>query len=229
MHRSDARDVCLGSNPDFLLGGRRSASAECRHWSGRAVRWSSCAILLSGKVLPDPTSRSQLHAVAPAEAAELRSVYRVLNLREFFFFFFFFFFTVPPGFWLVAPGQPTAQVAGRNSAAPAAGPQLAGAASSRLSPPRHGAGGQHEPSGPPDLSANNVRKPTTALRRGVGSRGSHPWAAQPDRPAFLLTRGGLPLLAPVISKRMPIWLPFFCASTKRLQIAIFYFLAEVRG
>jgi len=35
------------SNPDFLLGGRTSASAECRHWSGRAVRWSSCAILLS--------------------------------------------------------------------------------------------------------------------------------------------------------------------------------------
>ena len=35
-----------GSNPDFLLGGRMSASAECRHWSGRAVRWSSCAILL---------------------------------------------------------------------------------------------------------------------------------------------------------------------------------------
>ena len=27
--------------------GRTSASAECRHWSGRAVRWSSCAILLS--------------------------------------------------------------------------------------------------------------------------------------------------------------------------------------
>ena len=37
----------LGSNPDFLLGGRTSASAECRHWSARAVRWSSCAILLS--------------------------------------------------------------------------------------------------------------------------------------------------------------------------------------
>ena len=35
------------SNPDFLLGGRTSASAECRHWSGRAVRWSSGAILLS--------------------------------------------------------------------------------------------------------------------------------------------------------------------------------------
>src|SRR6478672_7267473 len=34
-----------GPNPDFLLGGRTSASAECRHWSGRAVRWSSCAIL----------------------------------------------------------------------------------------------------------------------------------------------------------------------------------------
>ena len=29
---------------DFLLGGRTSASAECRHWSGRPVRWSSCAI-----------------------------------------------------------------------------------------------------------------------------------------------------------------------------------------
>jgi hypothetical protein len=26
------------------LGGRTSASAECRHWSGRAVRWSSWAI-----------------------------------------------------------------------------------------------------------------------------------------------------------------------------------------
>ena len=39
--------VHLGPNPDFLLGGRTSASAECRHWSGRAVRWSSCAILLS--------------------------------------------------------------------------------------------------------------------------------------------------------------------------------------
>ena len=37
----------MESNPDFLLGGRTSASAECRHWSGRAVRWSSCAILLS--------------------------------------------------------------------------------------------------------------------------------------------------------------------------------------
>ena len=40
-------DVAVGSTPDFLLGGRTSASAECRHWSGRAVRWSSGAILLS--------------------------------------------------------------------------------------------------------------------------------------------------------------------------------------
>ena len=31
---------------DFLLGGRTSASAECGHWSGKAVRWSNCAILL---------------------------------------------------------------------------------------------------------------------------------------------------------------------------------------
>jgi hypothetical protein len=36
----------VGANPDFLLGSRTSASAECRHWSARAVRWSSCAILL---------------------------------------------------------------------------------------------------------------------------------------------------------------------------------------
>ena len=42
-----APDFRNGSNPDFLLGGRTSASAECRHWSGRAVRWSSGAILLS--------------------------------------------------------------------------------------------------------------------------------------------------------------------------------------
>jgi hypothetical protein len=27
------------SNPDFPLGGRTSASAECRHWPGTAVRW----------------------------------------------------------------------------------------------------------------------------------------------------------------------------------------------
>ena len=40
-------DASCGSNPDFLLGGRTSASAECRHWSGRAGRRSSCAILLA--------------------------------------------------------------------------------------------------------------------------------------------------------------------------------------
>src|SRR5271166_2475745 len=31
----DETHVSSGSNPDFLLGGRSSASAECRHWSGR--------------------------------------------------------------------------------------------------------------------------------------------------------------------------------------------------
>ena len=43
----------LGPNPDFLLGGRTSASAECKHWSGRAVRWFDFA------------QRAALHAVAP--------------------------------------------------------------------------------------------------------------------------------------------------------------------
>jgi hypothetical protein len=41
QHRTGiSRRGWFGSNPDFLLGGRTSASAECRHWSGRAVRWS---------------------------------------------------------------------------------------------------------------------------------------------------------------------------------------------
>ena len=31
---------------DYKYPCRTSASAECRHWSGRAVRWSSCATLL---------------------------------------------------------------------------------------------------------------------------------------------------------------------------------------
>ena len=43
-------DDRFGANPDFLLGGRTS-SAECRHWPGKAVRWSSCAILLSAPVM----------------------------------------------------------------------------------------------------------------------------------------------------------------------------------
>ena len=40
-----------GPNPDFLLASRTSGSAECRHGSGRAVRWSSYAILLSASVV----------------------------------------------------------------------------------------------------------------------------------------------------------------------------------
>ena len=43
----------MGPNSAFLLGGRTSASAECRHWSGRAVRWFDFA------------QRAALHAVAP--------------------------------------------------------------------------------------------------------------------------------------------------------------------
>ena len=47
-------EVGSGSNPDFLLAARTSASAECRHWSGRAVRWSSCAIPLRLSALAAP-------------------------------------------------------------------------------------------------------------------------------------------------------------------------------
>ena len=43
----------MGQTRTFLLGGRTSASAECRHWSGRAVRWFEFA------------QRAALHAVAP--------------------------------------------------------------------------------------------------------------------------------------------------------------------
>jgi hypothetical protein len=46
---------------DFLLGSRTSASAECRHWSGRAVRWSSCAILLSAGVLRQLAGGAMVH------------------------------------------------------------------------------------------------------------------------------------------------------------------------
>jgi hypothetical protein len=45
-----------GSKPDFVLGGRASASAECRHWPGRAVRWFDFA------------QRAALHAVATSSA-----------------------------------------------------------------------------------------------------------------------------------------------------------------
>ena len=37
----------FGVKPGIPLWGRTSASAKCRHWSGRVVRWSGCAILLS--------------------------------------------------------------------------------------------------------------------------------------------------------------------------------------
>ena len=47
MSSAAIRYSALRHDPGFLLGGRTSASAERRHWSGRAVRWSSCAILLS--------------------------------------------------------------------------------------------------------------------------------------------------------------------------------------
>ena len=38
------RKIEIAMLPDVVS---LSASAECRHWSGRAVRWSSCTILLS--------------------------------------------------------------------------------------------------------------------------------------------------------------------------------------
>jgi hypothetical protein len=45
--RANFRDrVSALRSSAFLLRSRTSASAERRHWSGRAVRWSSCAILL---------------------------------------------------------------------------------------------------------------------------------------------------------------------------------------
>ena len=56
-------------NSAFLLGGRMSASAECRHWSGRAVRWSSCAILLrpawSGTPLARRSAGARPHGLPP--------------------------------------------------------------------------------------------------------------------------------------------------------------------
>ena len=46
-----------GPNPDFLLGGRTSGSAESGHWSGRAVRWSSCAIAAPTPAADDVPAR----------------------------------------------------------------------------------------------------------------------------------------------------------------------------
>ena len=51
--RKEGCQVRVGSNPDFLLEGRTSAFAACRHWSGRADRWFDFA------------QRAALHAVAP--------------------------------------------------------------------------------------------------------------------------------------------------------------------
>ena len=45
---------------------RTSASAECRHWSGRAVRWSSGAILLKVRLCGE-------HGPAPA-SSQLREI-----------------------------------------------------------------------------------------------------------------------------------------------------------
>jgi hypothetical protein len=45
---------CFGSNPDLLLGGRTSASAECRHWW--AVR--CCAILFFRRTVGLRSTRS---------------------------------------------------------------------------------------------------------------------------------------------------------------------------
>jgi hypothetical protein len=48
--RREAKDWCAtkyAGSPIKEIAADTSASAECRHWSGRAVRWSSCAILLS--------------------------------------------------------------------------------------------------------------------------------------------------------------------------------------
>ena len=64
----------MGPNPDFLLGGRTSASAECRHWSGRGsplvkrrvVSW----MVRSGReraVVNGSLTRSEHHRSRPCE------------------------------------------------------------------------------------------------------------------------------------------------------------------
>jgi hypothetical protein len=56
--RGPVRTQRQGSNPDVPPWGPHAASAECRHWSGRAVRWSSGAILRSARraVKGEPTA-----------------------------------------------------------------------------------------------------------------------------------------------------------------------------
>src|SRR4051794_21194701 len=41
--------VRFGESSAFLLGSRTSASAECRHWSGRVVRWFDFPNARSGR------------------------------------------------------------------------------------------------------------------------------------------------------------------------------------
>ena len=53
----------LRLKPGLPPWGRTPASAECRHWSGRAVRWSSCAILLCPKAGSENVVRGEVCSV----------------------------------------------------------------------------------------------------------------------------------------------------------------------
>src|SRR4029077_12878781 len=75
-----AKDRFGSSNPDFRLGGRTSASAECRHWSARAVRWSSCAILLRS-ARQACAARAAVLGVAVANAITLAPVNDAVDRR----------------------------------------------------------------------------------------------------------------------------------------------------
>ena len=78
--KSESPDNVKVEPKELLLRDDTSASAECRHWSGRAVRWSSCAILLSkpgssvasllGKLLPDAGKLDQRRARAMTSGAK---------------------------------------------------------------------------------------------------------------------------------------------------------------
>ena len=53
---------CVGAfgslpNPDFLLGGRTSASAECRHWSGRQSVGQAKQFCLGTKKRPQASAK----------------------------------------------------------------------------------------------------------------------------------------------------------------------------
>ena len=65
-----APNVSCGSNPDFLLGGRTSASAECRHWSEhlrqvRAIRKRGELPLLLCMLADCDTFASTMTAIVP--------------------------------------------------------------------------------------------------------------------------------------------------------------------